>query len=150
MIFEEAYLNEDFSKIMRAVCNRYSRFLDEDDAESIKMQTLWECCQKYDPLHPKQAKFTSFLYDRLKCRIRNHLKKKKREKTNLEIEMPYVQTTLEFDILNSLNDEEKNILFQVYTHNMTLEEIGKSNGYSRETARRKLKKIKAKCCELLA
>lgn len=150
MIFEEAYLNKDYSRIMHKVCNKYRKFLDEDDAESLRMHTLWECCEKYDPSHPKKAKFTSFLYDRLKCRIRNHLKRKKREKTNLEIEIPYSNNTLEFDVLNSLNSEEKNILYQVYTHNMTLEEIGESNGYSRETARRKLKKVKAKCRELLA
>jgi RNA polymerase sigma factor (sigma-70 family) len=152
MNFEEQLNNNDNKKIMFAVCYRYRRFLDEDDAESIKLQTLWECCQKYDPYHPKRAKFTSYLYDRLNNKIRNHLKKKKREIACAIPEDAKVcqSSNLEFHILNSLNDEDKNILTQSYMHNMTIEEIGRANGYSRETARRKLHKIRAKCKELLA
>lgn len=163
MNFEEQLNNVDNKKIMLAVCYRYRKFIDEDDAESIRLQTLWECCQKYDPNHPKRAKFTSYLYDRLNNRIRNHLKKKKRDITNWFIDNPatnngtsnsqsqtcYSDSNLEFYILNSLNDEDKNIITQSYLYNMTIEEIGKANGYSRETARRKLHKVRAKCQELL-
>ncbi len=150
MNFEEQLNNEDNKKIMFAVCYRYRRFLDEHDAESIKNETLWECCLKYDPNHPKKAKFTSYLYQKLNNKIRNHLKRPKREKTGMIPEKAYNHSSLEFDILNSLSVEEKGILEQSYLHNMTIEEIGRANGYSRETARRKLKKIKTKCRELVS
>lgn len=149
MNFDEAVQNNDYKKIMFSVCNRYRKILNEDDADSLRLQTLWECCQKYDPEHPKKAKFTSYLYDRLNCRIKNFLKKKNREKTGYLPEKSYSTDTLEFEILHSLTEEEKMILTQSYLENMTIEEIGKANGYSRETARRRLCKIRKKCRELL-
>lgn len=150
MIFEEALKSIDNQKIMQAVCYRFKKMLDEDDAESLRMQALWECCNKYDPNHPKKTKFTSYLYERLLNKIRNHLKRKRREKTGYVPEKSYMPRELEFDILNSLSEEDKYILTQSYLHKMTIEEIGKANGYSRETARRKLNKIKKRCVELIS
>lgn len=150
MIFEEALASIDNKKIMKAVCYRFRKMLDEDDAESLSMQALWECCDKYNPDHPAKTKFTSYLYQRLLNKIRNHLKKKRREKLGYVPEGSYLPKELEFDILNSLPSEDKNILTQSYLYNMTIEEIGKANGYSRETARRKLNRIKKRCRELVS
>lgn len=150
MKFEEAISNIDCIKVMHSVCYRYNKKLSLDDAKSLSMQTLWECCQKYDPNHPKKSKFTSFLYQQLDFKIKNLLKKYRKEKSGLlGQETSYLDSKIEFDILGSLNEEEGNILKQAYLYKMTMEEIGKANGYSRETARRKLKKITNKCKELL-
>lgn len=150
MKFEEAINNIDCIKVMHSVCYRYNKKLSPDDAKSLSMQTLWECCQKYDPDHPKKSKFTSFLYQQLDFKIKNLLKKYRKEKSSLlGQEVSYLDSKVEFYILGSLNDEEKNILKQAYLYKMTMEEIGKQNGYSRETARRKLKKITQKCKELI-
>ena len=54
------------------------------------------------------------------------------------------------DIMGGLDSETVNILEQRFFHNMTMKEIGKKNGYSRETARRRLRnaiKICKTTCE---
>ena len=43
------------------------------------------------------------------------------------------------DLIGGLPDSVSNILQQRYVYNMTMVEVGKANGYSRETARRRLK-----------
>ena len=45
----------------------------------------------------------------------------------------------------AISDEIKNILNQRFFQNMTMVEIAKANGYSRETARRRLKTAIKKC-----
>lgn len=48
-------------------------------------------------------------------------------------------------ILDSLPEESEKILRQKYFDRLTFKEIGEANGYSRETARRKLKKAFELC-----
>jgi RNA polymerase sigma factor (sigma-70 family) len=136
--FDEAYKNIDYKRIMDKVCSRYSRAVDPDDLTSIRLNTLWECLKKYDPT--RGAKFTSYLYQQLTFAIKNSLKKRKREFTNIPIEKYKNETENISLVLSDLPDEYSNLLRQKYLGNMTMEEIGKENGYSRETARRKIKK----------
>ena len=55
--------------IMSSVSNRYSKNIDLDQIDSIKLNTLWECVKKYDS--SKGAKFTSFLYQMLDYSFKN-------------------------------------------------------------------------------
>ena len=57
--FEEKWESSDVQNIMNKVANRYRTAIDFDDLESIKMQTLWRCIDRYDP--DKGTKFTSYL-----------------------------------------------------------------------------------------
>jgi len=136
--FDEAYKNIDYKRIMDKVCSGYSRSVDPDELSSIRLNTLWECLKKYDPT--RGAKFTSYLYQQLTFAIKNSLKKRKREFTNIPIEKYKNETENISLVLSDLPDEYSNLLRQKYLGNMTMEEIGKENGYSRETARRKIKK----------
>ena len=54
-----------------------------------------------------------------------------------------------FDILESLPSGMKTLLEQRFFHNMTMTEIADENGYSRETARRRLKKAIRMCKNLV-
>ena len=138
MNFEEANDNMDYRRIMDKVGSRYSKIIDPDELESLKLITLWECTQNYDP--SRNMKFTSYLYQQLGFKIKNTIKKLSREFTNSSIES-YSIPKERFDILiDGLNPEAKSILRQKFLNNMTMEEIGVANGYSRETARRKVKK----------
>jgi len=49
------------------------------------------------------------------------------------------------DILMGLEPEYRDVINKRYYYNMTMTEIGNSNGYSRETARRRLKKALKIC-----
>ena len=75
--FEEKWESSDVQNIMNKVANRYRTAIDFDDIESIKMQTLWRCIDRYDP--DKGTKFTSYLYQQLSFAFKNKLKKKRRE-----------------------------------------------------------------------
>ena len=138
MNFEEAHKSIDNKRIMDKVASKYSRIIDPDELESLKLITLWECTKNYDP--SRNMKFTSYLYQQLGYKIKNTIKKLSREFTNSSIESPSLPKE-NFDILvDGLSPEAQSILKQKFLKNMTMEEIGTANGYSRETARRKVKK----------
>jgi len=139
--FEEYWNSSDVQNIMNKVANRYRKAIDPDDIESIKMQTLWRCIDKYD--ETRGTKFTSYLYQQITFAFKNKLKKKRMEFNNEVLEKEDSRTkdrTEVFDILTGLDPELRDVLDKRFYHNMTMVEIGKSNGYSRETARRRLKK----------
>jgi DNA-directed RNA polymerase specialized sigma24 family protein len=124
--------------IMNAVGARY-RSIDPDQLDSIKLNTLWECAKKYDP--KRGTKFTSFLYQNLVFAFKNELKKRIREFATETIEANTVSRSSNLiDVFDGIPKEYASLLEQKYVYNMTMNEIGKQNGYSRETARRKVAK----------
>ena len=144
--FEEHWKSSDIQNIMNKVANRYRKAIDTDDIESIKMQTLWRCMDKYDP--DRGTKFTSYLYQQLSFAYKNKIKKKRME-YNVDIVEDVdrkLQQRMEVgDILMGLEPEYRDVINKRYYYNMTMTEIGNSNGYSRETARRRLKKALKIC-----
>lgn len=124
--------------IMNAVGSRY-RSIDPDQLDSIKLNTLWECSKKYNP--NRGTKFTSFLYQNLVFAFKNELKKNIREfpTETIELNTPS-RASNNTDIFDGIPKEYARILEQKYIYNMTMNEIGDKNGYSRETARRKVAK----------
>ena len=144
--FEEYWKSSDVQNIMHKVANRYRNAIDFDDMESIKMQTLWKCIDKYDP--ERGTKFTSYLYQQITFAFKNKLKKKRIEFNNDSLEKVDTKHTARmevFDILTGLDSELRDVINKRFYHNMTMVEIGESNGYSRETARRRLKKAIKMC-----
>lgn len=155
----ENYLkNPDVVNIMNAVSNKYSKSIDLDEIDSIKMLTLWKCIKKFDP--DRGAKFTSYLYQQLSFAFKNELKKKKQMwyRDNVQIDgttsSDSYDSFVEFrDTIFGLPEEVSTILQQRFLGNMTMVEIARANGYSRETARRRLKtaiKICKKSNEIIA
>jgi DNA-directed RNA polymerase specialized sigma24 family protein len=136
--FEDLLKSTDILKIMVSVGSRYAKNIDPDQLESIKMGVLWDCQKKYDP--NRGAKFTSFLYQQLNFAFKNELKKKRKEFSteNMDNNTPDYDRGQELEILDGIPSHMAILLRQRYVYNMTMVEIGKENGYSRETARRKL------------
>ena len=137
-IFEDYWNNPDIKSIMSKACIRYRKGIDVHELKSIKMVTLWKCIEKYDP--NRQTKFTSFLYQHLTFACKNQLKKKKLEYSCDKIEtVDYRNSNLGIDYLvEGMPEKPAKVLRQRYIHNMTMNEIGQENGYSRETARRRV------------
>ena len=124
--------------IMNAVSSRY-RTIDPDQIDSIKLNTLWECIKKYDP--SRGAKFTSYLYQNLNFAFKNELKKKTREFATDTLELSAQDSYVDYgDVFEGIPEEYADLLKQKFISNMTMNEIGMINGYSRETARRKVAK----------
>ena len=136
--FNEAVNNIDYTRIMDKVCSRYSKSVDPDDLSSMRLNTLWDCTKKYDPT--RGMKFSSYLYQQLTFAIKNSLKKKRREFTNIPIEKSKTEHENISLVLSDLPKEYENLLRQKYLGNMTMEEIGKENGYSREKKKKKINK----------
>ena len=135
---DEAVKNIDYKRIMDKVCSKYNRYVDEDDMSSIRLHTLWQCLNKFDP--ERKVKFTTFLYQQLTFAIKNHLKRQRREYTNIPFAVAQ-RGGLDVDVaLLDMPREMSDLLEQKYVSKMTMSEIGEANGYSRETARRRLKK----------
>ena len=129
--------------IMNSVCNRYRRAIDLDQIESIKTNTLWKCLQNYDKSYG--AKFTSYLYQQLSFACKNELKKLNREYATENIAQNTVDPKSNFsesmsEFVDGLSKEDADIIVQRFVYNMTMIEIAKANGYSRETARRRVSK----------
>jgi RNA polymerase sigma factor (sigma-70 family) len=146
----ENYLKDsNIRNIINSVSNKFMYALDHNDISSIAMVTLWKCIEKYDPT--KGAKFTSYLYQQLLYALKNELKKKNIEYASDSIEQPISFSIKNevFDILESLPSGMKTLLEQRFFHNMTMTEIADENGYSRETARRRLKKAIRMCKNLV-
>lgn len=139
--FEEYWKSIDIQNIMNKVASRYRNAIDFDDIESIKMQTLWKCIDKYDP--NRGTKFTSYLYQQITFAFKNKLKKKRVEFNSGSLEKVDIKNKSRMDVLDiliGLDPEMRDILNKRFYYNMTMVEIGQSNGYSRETARRRLEK----------
>tara|TARA_Y100000004_G_C8876160_1_gene395495 strand:- start:127 stop:648 length:522 start_codon:yes stop_codon:yes gene_type:complete len=166
--FEEKWNDSNIKNIMNKISNRYIKNIDFDDIESIKMNTLWKCIEKYDK--NRGTKFTSYLYQQLSYAFKNKVKKKRVEFTLSDMDESksgytvaqclhrgmekqknnYLSKIEVIDIVSDLEPEVAHIIKQRFYNNMTMKEIGKRNGYSRETARRKLKnaiKICKSICE---
>jgi RNA polymerase sigma factor (sigma-70 family) len=139
--FEDKWNDNNVRNIMNKVSNRYKQNIDFDDIESIQMQTLWKCIEKYDP--ERGTKFTSYVYQQLSYALKNKVKKKRNE-FNVEefdkADFNYANKLEVMDIVGDLEEDDKQVIEQRFYHNMTMKEIGRANGYSRETARRRLKK----------
>ena len=157
-IFQEAVRNEYYKKILYKVCNENLRDVcTKDEIQSIAMSTLWNCLQKYK-VNPN-VKFSSYLYRSIQNNSRRLYKKK--IKVAKERQLFTNQTELIFDpksaeeardILMSVKEKDfelYNILIQKFFHGMTNKEIGQSNGYGKEAARKKLKKALELCREIV-
>ena len=128
-VFEDLVEDPDIVNIMNKVSSKFQNNIDFDDIQSVKLDTLWKCVENYDST--KGAKFTTYLHNQLNYAFRNKLKKKRPE-VNLG--------ELHTSVVGSHDySRDAHILEQRYLYNMTMVEIGKANGYSRETARRRLK-----------
>tara|TARA_R110000824_G_scaffold389983_1_gene586258 strand:+ start:1299 stop:1775 length:477 start_codon:yes stop_codon:yes gene_type:complete len=147
---EECLKDKNIIMIMRKVSWPYEYNIDRDELDSIKMDVLWNCIKKYDP--DRGAKFTSYLYQQLSFAFRSKVKKKRKEYPSEYIEDNAPCNKFEsdmncYDILEGLPVDISYIIKQRFVKNMTMNEIGSANGYSRETARRKLLKAVKICRE---
>ena len=147
----ENYLKDkNILNIMNKVSFPYKNNIDHDEIDSIKMDILWDCINKYDPT--RGSKFTSYLYQQLSFAFRSKVKKKKKEYASESVRdsTPCLKTQSDmncYDILEGLPLDVSSIIKQRFVENMTMKEIGSANGYSRETARRKLLKAVKICRE---
>lgn len=146
--YEEAYKNKDNRKVIQSVVAKYYKSLDRDDLESAGMTALLRCLEYHDPSY--NQKFTTSLWRFTDWECKRILRKKSGKPQHKQL------STIEYDIpqkilisddnkfvqecVEQLQDSEKNILSMYYYDGRTMEEIGRINGYSKETARQRINK----------
>tara|TARA_Y100000385_G_scaffold291321_1_gene368580 strand:+ start:2216 stop:2788 length:573 start_codon:yes stop_codon:yes gene_type:complete len=161
--FEGYYNDIRIQKIMGKASRNYLGSFSPEEAESVKLIWLWKAVQKFDKEKFPDIKFTSYLFNQVVYGFKIELKKIKKEKrmlylgdiaktkelrsggslgssgatpSNIHRKNTTSQNAVEF--LRDLPQDVQSILSQRYIYNMTMEEIGAKNGYSRETARRRI------------
>jgi RNA polymerase sigma factor (sigma-70 family) len=158
-IFEKAMKDEYYNNIMYKICRKnLASVCTAEEIDSVVMSTLWKCIKKYDPSKSK-AKFSSYLYRSIANNSVRFYKKKistRKEKQLIESNLPvFVDESAKkeaFEILESvkeINPEYYNILIQKFYYGMTNAEIGKANGYGKESARKKIKKALKMCRDIV-
>ena len=108
--FEDYLEDQNILNIMNKVANYYKKAVDLDEIESIKMDTLWKCVNKYE--EDRGAKFTSYLYQQLTYAFKNRIKKKRVEFSCDTLEKQDFNMCSKkevYDIMHGLSDEIKNI-----------------------------------------
>lgn len=137
--FNSALKDEKNKKVFACLGKKYYSGIPPDEMESCKLLGLWKALKKYDP--DKKRKFSNFLYVSVDWECKLYLRKNKRKYISCETFPSEVNSFDEVDIsdfINSLSPRLKIVIRQRFFENLTMEEIGLKNDYSRETARRYL------------
>ena len=149
--FETAYNNQDNKNIIKAVTKKYSGRLSEDIQTSCGLHGLWRCIQSHDDSYGR--KFTTSLFIHVDWECKRELTSLNKKKTGClgdldeDVACP-TSSVPRSEILDSLPEKQKEIMYQRFYENRTLEEIGKKQGYSKEAARQNINKIIAKLREI--
>lgn len=139
---EQALKNQDIVKIMNKACVRFSNQLDVDTLKTCKLNALWKAFLHFKP--EKNTKFTTYLYQGVFIECLKEVKfiNKSKAKHKLhENVSSYQDTTIMVDILDELKNEEDREIIMDRMSKMTINEIAKKKNVSRETIRKKIKKI---------
>jgi len=144
--FKEALSDLNNVRIMNKVCSRYRQTIPYDEIERCKLIALWQALEAFDP--ERGRKFTSFLYNRIdwECKKQiyqiNRINKKhifREEVIKEDPHRPYETIEIK-DLLNNIESKYQCVVYQRFFRKMTMQEIADKNGYSRETARRYIKR----------
>lgn len=148
--FEEEYRKQDNRNIIKSVTKKYFSQLSDDEQELCGMYGLWKCIKNHDDAYGRKFTTSLFMHVDWECKREVTRISKKRMsflgEQDTTIESPSASGEAH-DILESLNENQRSIMHQRFYENKTLEEIGKTQGYSKEAARQNINKILQKLKE---
>lgn len=143
--FEDAYKNEDNTKVIKKVLSFYKDILSEETLKDCGLNGLWRCLQFHEPnkgnkLTTSLWRFVAWACETEKKKLRT-IKSKKRSKS-IELFDIEDKSTISMDIFSDidsmLDNESSSIIRLRFVEKMTLKEIGAKFGYTKEAARQKL------------
>lgn len=145
--FKIAYQSIDNKKIMYFASQPFAKMLSYDDLEHCKMIGLWQAMRKYDS---GKSKFTSYLTNSVTWECLGALN---REVFHSGVPIQSIINDFSSieanDIIEQLDEYSQGIIRQRFTENLTYKEIGKVNGYSHETARKRVVRVLEKIREIV-
>ena len=155
--FNKACKNLDNIKIMQKAVSTsgVTRMMSKEELESCKLMAMWRTLQFWSKKAFPNVKFTTFLFKnvRWQCYYQaSKISKYRQNYAQLIDHMEYIQEremkkeisledklSLE-EALKGVSNSTLDLIDQRFHKNMTFKEIGKTNGYCHETARKKAKR----------
>lgn len=139
---ENALKDINIVKIMNKASKRFKNQLDKDTIKTCQLNALWKTFVNHDP--QKGAKFTTYLYNGVFIECMKEIKFHKKSARNTGKLHDNIQENrnqyLLVDILDELNDDEKEIFLDRLS-NMTIAEMASKYAKNRESTRRKMHKV---------
>lgn len=143
---------KDNRNLIRAVVKKYAKEIPMQDLELVGMKAMWRALQYHREDHPSGQKFTTSLHRFTKWECDRELRTARGGRGRAR---PTFLPMPEKDLLAApLLDEDvahvreciaklpvawqRQVISQYYLERMTLEEVGEANGYSKETARKRV------------
>tara|TARA_B100000073_G_C23643991_1_gene537800 strand:+ start:493 stop:960 length:468 start_codon:yes stop_codon:yes gene_type:complete len=144
---EKALKDKDITNIMHKASRTFSGQLDEDEVHTCQLNALWKCFLNFKP--DKKVKFTTYLFNgvRIECikQLKFNQKLSKKTRGIIYNNIPDKDNdVLMVDLLDEAENQEELQLMRDKISNMTIQEMSETRDYSRETVRKKLKKISKK------
>jgi len=141
--FLKALRDSNNLRIMNKVCSIYQNILSQDELHRCKLLALWKAMCRFDSSCGK--KFTSYLYNSVKWECQKELycvnKYRKGSTYSDSLFESFDKYDIDIiDVIEKLPNKLSKVIKQKFFYNMTMEEIGQKNHYSRETARRNVKR----------
>ena len=144
---EKALKDKDITNIMHKASRTFSGQLDEVEVHTCQLNALWKCFLNFKP--DKKVKFTTYLFNgvRIECikQLKFNQKLSKKTRGIIYNNIPDKDNdVLMVDLLDEAENQEELQLMRDKISNMTIQEMSETRDYSRETVRKKLKKISKK------
>lgn len=152
MKLEEILKDQDMIKIANKAAQSFSEVLSKDDIENCILSAAWVAVNNFD--ENKKTKFSTYLYKGVYYECLKQIKiQKKSALTNRNL-MNYSTINSEVSKIDLMDEitacSNPDIIFDKFYSNMTLDEIAKKKGVSKETIRFRLKKdinlLKTRLC----
>jgi DNA-directed RNA polymerase specialized sigma subunit len=142
MKLEEILKDEDMVRIAHKAAQSFSEVLSGDEIENCILSAAWVAVNNFDV--EKNTKFSTYLYKGVYYECLKQLKQNNKSALTNRNLMNYTSSNSDVSRID-LMDEIKScsnpdIIVDKFYGNMTLDEIAKKNGVSKETIRFKLKK----------
>lgn len=140
---ENALQNKDIVNIMHKASKRFTNQLDKDTIYTCQINALWKAFLNFKP--EKNTKFTTYLFNGVFIECLKEIKfRNKYSKNTKKLHDNIVKNNeryLLIDILDELSSEEDKQLLLDKISNMTIQEMADKRNISRETVRKRLKKL---------
>jgi len=134
--FDAALKNVDNIRIMKTATKKYRRSLNKDELKNCQYHGLLNALKTYKP----KMKFTSWLYCHVNWACYEYCEQIKTNEISLNSPNRLSVETIApvAHYFDGLPPDMTRILSQKFIDQMSLRDIGKANGYSCYTAKRKL------------
>lgn len=154
--FEAAMKNKDNANLIRSISKRFYPLIDHEDLRSACHLGLWRALQYHDPKFGQKFTTTLFRFVRWECQkeLRRQGLAKKRFVQFPQADYSSYDTAeedgrlLDFERrdelehvksrMKKLSGEHRRLVEMRYIKGMSTEDIGEVQGYSKETARKRL------------